>query len=167
MTHPIISSGSFAKNDLHLKASCIIHHRFMCVIMISYMTHPIHMRHDTCIRVTAACCCWAHIMGWLRLVGSWKLQVSFAKEPYKSDYILQKRLTILKSLLIVDIPYHSWPIHVCRNDFIYLCEQWRHPVAVCCSVLQCVAVCCSVVECMLSYSWLILVLLLSLWYHVR
>jgi len=27
----------------------------------------------------------------LRLVGSIKLQVSFAKEPYKRDYILQKR----------------------------------------------------------------------------
>jgi len=26
-------------------------------------------------------------MGWLRLVGSFKLQVSFAKEPYKRDYI--------------------------------------------------------------------------------
>ena len=33
-------------------------------------------------------------MGWLRLVGSLKLQVSFAKEPYKTGYILQKRPTI-------------------------------------------------------------------------
>jgi len=30
-------------------------------------------------------------MGWLQLVGSFKLKVSFAKEPYKRDYILQKR----------------------------------------------------------------------------
>ena len=30
--------------------------------------------------------------GWLRLVGSLKLQVSFAKEPYIRDYILQKDL---------------------------------------------------------------------------
>ena len=30
-------------------------------------------------------------MGWLRLVASIILQVSFAKEPYKRDYILQKR----------------------------------------------------------------------------
>ena len=29
-------------------------------------------------------------IGWLRLVGSLKLQVSFAKEPYKRDDILQK-----------------------------------------------------------------------------
>ena len=30
-------------------------------------------------------------MGWLRLVGSLKLYVSFAKEPYKTVDILQKR----------------------------------------------------------------------------
>ena len=36
-------------------------------------------------------------MGWLRLVGSLKLQVSFAKEPYKRDCILQKRPIILYS----------------------------------------------------------------------
>jgi len=30
-------------------------------------------------------------MGWLQLVGSIKLQVSFAKETYKRDDILQKR----------------------------------------------------------------------------
>jgi len=44
-------------------------------------------------------------MGWLRVVGSLKLQVSFAKEPYKRDEILQKRLIILRSLLIEATPY--------------------------------------------------------------
>jgi len=44
-------------------------------------------------------------MGWLRLVGSVKLQVSFAKDPYKRDDILQKRPMILRSLLIVANPY--------------------------------------------------------------
>jgi len=44
-------------------------------------------------------------MGWLRLVGSLKLQVSFAKESYKRDDILQKRPIILRSLLIVATPY--------------------------------------------------------------
>ena len=44
-------------------------------------------------------------MGWLRLVGSLKLHVSFAKEPYKRDYILQKRPVILRRLLIVATPY--------------------------------------------------------------
>jgi len=44
-------------------------------------------------------------MGWLRLVSSFKLQVSFAKEPYKRDDILQKWPMILRSLLIVAPPY--------------------------------------------------------------
>jgi len=44
-------------------------------------------------------------VGWLRLVGSLKLQVSFAKEPYKRDDILQKRPLIFRSLLIVATPY--------------------------------------------------------------
>ena len=43
-------------------------------------------------------------MGWLRLVGCLKLYVSFAKEPYKRHDILQKRPTILRSLLTVATP---------------------------------------------------------------
>ena len=30
-------------------------------------------------------------IGWQRLIGSFKVQVSFAKEPYKRDHILQRR----------------------------------------------------------------------------
>jgi len=44
-------------------------------------------------------------VGRLRLVGSLKLQVSFAKEPYERDDILQKRPMLLRSLLIVATPY--------------------------------------------------------------
>jgi len=44
------------------------------------------------------------VMGLLRLVGSLKLKVSFEKEPYKRDDILQKRPIILRSLLIVASP---------------------------------------------------------------
>jgi len=43
-------------------------------------------------------------MGWLRLVGSLKVKVFFAKEPYKRDDILQKRPIILRSLLIAATP---------------------------------------------------------------
>jgi len=45
-------------------------------------------------------------MGWLRSVGTLKLQVSFAKDPYERDYILQKRPIILRSLLIEATPYY-------------------------------------------------------------
>jgi len=44
-------------------------------------------------------------MGWLRLVGSLKLQVSFAKQSYKREDILQKKPIIRRSLLIVATPY--------------------------------------------------------------
>ena len=44
-------------------------------------------------------------MGWLWLVGSMKLLVSFAKEPYKRDNILQKRPIILSILLTIATPY--------------------------------------------------------------
>jgi len=53
-------------------------------------------------------------MGWLRLVGSLKLQVSFAKEPYKTDDIVQKRPLILRSLLIVATPYSCVSIGLFR-----------------------------------------------------
>jgi len=46
-----------------------------------------------------------HPMGWLRLVGSIKSQVSFAKEPYKRNCILQKRPIILSILLTIATPY--------------------------------------------------------------
>ena len=48
-------------------------------------------------------------MGWLWLVGSIKLQFSFAKEPYKRDDILQKRPIILSILLTVATPYVERP----------------------------------------------------------
>jgi len=48
------------------------------------------------------------IMGWLWLVGSIEVQVSFAKEPYKRDNILQKRRIIWSILLTVATPYHMF-----------------------------------------------------------
>jgi len=44
-------------------------------------------------------------MRWLQLVGSIKLQVSFAKETYRRDAILQKKPIILSILLTVATPY--------------------------------------------------------------
>ena len=76
-------------------------------------------------------------MRWLRLVGSLKLQVSFAEEPYKRDYILQKRPIILRSLLIVATPYTARysrlsSVTLCRpnTDKIlrtkFCTSQWLH-----------------------------------------
>jgi len=46
-------------------------------------------------------------MGWIRLVGSLKLLFPFAKEPYKRDYVLQKKPIISRSLLMVATPQHA------------------------------------------------------------
>ena len=59
-------------------------------------------------------------MRWLRLVGSLKSYVSFAKEPYKRDYILQKRRIILE-----EPTNRSRPILVCiYNIYIYMCTRF-------------------------------------------
>jgi len=106
-------------------------HTHMCTMTHSHVTWLIHTRQPA---VTA--------MGWLRLVGSLKLQVSFAKEPYKRDYILQKRPIVLRSLLIVATPYvarhhtrHTphWLTHMCTMTHSHVttcghcCVAHHHP----------------------------------------
>jgi len=66
-------------------------------------------------------------MGWLRLVGSLKLQVSFATEPYKRDYILQKSFIIVRSLRIVPTPYHVLECVVTHSYVRYECAFAKEP----------------------------------------
>jgi len=66
-----------------------------------------------CVCVGSDVYVWVHRLGYgvATLVGSLKLHVSFAKEPYKRGYILQKRPVILRSLLIGATPYEvKWPL---------------------------------------------------------
>ena len=74
-------------------------------------------------------------MGWLRLVGSLKSLVSFAKEPYKRDYILQKRLIILRSLPIMATPHLKHvplPPHTCMTTFSFsLCVAYHTCIVTC------------------------------------
>jgi len=56
---------------------------------------------------------------WLRWVGSLKIYVSFAKEPYKRDYILQKRLLFSRSLLIIATSYEYMDISMRMACFLY------------------------------------------------
>ena len=62
-----------------------------------------------------ACDCVSMDMGWLMLVESIKLYLSFAKEPHNRDAILQKRPIILSILLIVATPYQH--MHQLREGF--------------------------------------------------
>jgi len=109
MTHSYVWHDSWTRahsyvwHDAFIRGPWLIH---MCD-----MTHA-HVFNDSSTCVTRRI-----PMGWLRSVGSLKLQVSFAKEPYKRDDILQKRPVILRSLLIVATPY-------VEND-TFVCVTWR------------------------------------------
>jgi len=80
------------------------HDLFTCVTCHSYAWH---VTHDmSCIWMTHV----KHtklVMGWLSFVGSFEIQVSFAKEPYKRDLYSAMRPMFLRSLPIVATPYHS------------------------------------------------------------
>ena len=65
-------------------------------------------------------------MGWLWLVGSIKLQVSFAKEPYKRDYILQKRPGILSILLTVATPPYAFTWTPPIGHWGWYHQEWSH-----------------------------------------
>jgi len=87
-------------------------------------------------------------MGWLWLVGSIKLKVSFAKEPYK-----KRRHSAKETCILIDPTDRSQPI-ACKPESKAVLFPNQRPygvavcdavcVAVCGSVWQCVAVCCSV-----------------------
>jgi len=76
-------------------SSCVWLDSCMCYMTGLCVAWHIHVWHDLCVCD----------MGWLRLVGSLKLWVFFAEEPYKGDYILQKRPIILRSLQVVATPH--------------------------------------------------------------
>ena len=68
-------------------------------------------------------------MGWLRLVGSSKLQVSFAEYRLFYRALLQKRPIILRSLLVEATPYG----YMCMGMWI---RGWRYVSTIC----QCVCI---------------------------
>jgi len=72
---------------------------YMCICDMIY--EKPHMWRDVLMRLPSLI---YTCMGWLWLVGSLKLQVSFAKEPCKGDDILQKRPVVLRSLLVIATP---------------------------------------------------------------
>ena len=63
-------------------------------------------------------------MGRLRLVGSLKLQDSFAEYSLFHRALLQKRPIILRSLLIVATPHENIIYHF---QSIFFREHWVHP----------------------------------------
>ena len=98
------------ENEMHM---CDKTYAFVILARVScptnVATHSSHLqkspiKETTFLRECLVPRMWQHTMGWLRLVGSLKLKVSFAKEPFQRDYILQKRPMIWRSLPIVATP---------------------------------------------------------------
>ena len=127
----------------HGPLTCVIWlvHAHSCQMRLSTHADQCNRRPNMCdmthSREMSFCAHADQYMGWLRLVGFLKLYFYFAKETYKRDDILQKRLMILRSLLNVATPYSStawhdsvmcvtyriivWHIHVC--DVTHSCES--------------------------------------------
>ena len=83
--------------------------QFLKIIVreVIHCTHHTHTHHTPTLKHIHAHTICCQTMGSLRLVGAFKLQVSFAKEPYKRRYILQKRPIIFRSLRIVATPQET------------------------------------------------------------
>ena len=79
-----------------------------CESAVDWLLHLLNT-HGVAVGVCVCVCLFLSVcdgaMGWLRLVDTLNLQVSFAKEPYKRDDILQKRTIISRNLLIIAIPH--------------------------------------------------------------
>jgi len=98
------------------------------------MAHA-HAWHDSCICVawwfvyTHGRNHWYVVSTISRLL---EMKVSFAKEPYKRDYILQNRRIILRSLLIVATPYVCHDSCICMTYLMHMCDitkiyAWHDP----------------------------------------
>ena len=105
LTHPTHLNS----HTLHICETCVFfshstHLHNMCLL---YPTHLHFSRRYSSNLVIKCMCVHSHNlhMGWLQLVGSMKLYISFAKEPYKRDNILQKRSVISSILLTAATPY--------------------------------------------------------------
>ena len=102
-----VSQGSFAKETYNIKESTTRSHPILLIItthqphLHSTAHHHSHVSasYDFLLGLVLSCSGLVRevqpqcllVMERLRLVGSVDLQVFFAKEPYKRDYILQKR----------------------------------------------------------------------------
>jgi len=122
-----------------------ITHRWMCDVHSylmnvshSYVTHHTFIRRSYANTWVSHLTCWHmtygydtsayHLrMGWLRSVGSIKLQVSFAEYCLFYRSILQKRPIILSILLSSATPYDTLPdvsLRVNMWDDSFMCVRW-------------------------------------------
>ena len=92
----------------------------ICVLDQIFFSH-VCMSHGTCIQMSQGTC-----MGWLRSVGSIKLQVSFAEYRLFYRALLQKRPIILSILLTKATPYDQVITHVWMSHVTHMNESFPH-----------------------------------------
>jgi len=96
--------------------------RNICTVSLSH-----HLRVICALFSVPSSLVFSLVMGWLRLVGSIKLQVSFEKKPNKTDYIWQKKPVILRSLPT----NRSHPIAQCLVSDAQVSHVTHHLHSVC------------------------------------
>ena len=143
--HPVTRCNTIRTQECLLRASVLGDLGVTCAVCCSAtlcVWEPVFFRPPllTLAQLSNFVC-----RGFLRLVGSFKSQVSFAKYRLFYRALLQKRPMILRSLLIVATPLLVGSLHTKNKTLSRTHIKSRS--AVCCSVLQCVAVCCSVLQC--------------------
>ena len=100
---------------LSCMCECVCVCVYVCMCVCVCVCVCVWMCENACVCVFVGFFLWLCVsasyrqlmMGWLRWVGSIKLQVSFAKGPYKRDYILHKRPRISSILLTVATTYRA------------------------------------------------------------
>jgi len=88
------------------RSRCLLVQKILKTKRNKWVTSPSNKKSGNLARHSTLSFSLYDTLGWLRLVGSLNLQVSFAKEPCKRDDILQKRPIILRSLRIVANIHH-------------------------------------------------------------
>ena len=91
------------------------------------LIHTCDLTRSSVAGITARCVLEAKgsaVMGWLRLVGSLKVQVFFAEYSLFYRALLQKRPIILRSLLIVGTPYIIKCSYIVKKPQLSL--RWSH-----------------------------------------
>ena len=129
--HKCTHKSDLATTSCSLLAVMVHTYIYVCMYMYVCIYIFIHL----CIHSYTHKSDSAIAMEWLRLVSSFKLQVSFAEYSLFHRALVQKRPIILWSLLIVATPYVfcSWRyriytyicmyvcIFICRNIYAYVC----------------------------------------------
>ena len=102
----------YIRQGMYIHARCMYLCKYVCIylrmhvcVYIYVCTHTHMSTADSALKMLKILGIKIeNTMGWFRLVGSSKSQVSFTEETYKKDDILQKSPIILRSLLIVATP---------------------------------------------------------------